>query len=501
MNIAICSWESMHSIAVGGLAAHVSELASALAARGHELHIFTRMGEGQGRYDFLDGVHYHRCPFDPGTDFNAYVDRMCDSFVWHLRETEAFLRRPFDVVHGHDWMTVPALVRLKNECGRNVVFTVHSTEYGRCGNHFSDDPMSRRIRHLEWEGAYVAGQVICVSQALSREMQWLYGVPATKICTIYNGVNVNKYKGRVDIRRVRRTCAIGADDPFVLFAGRMAWQKGPDILLEAIPALLSDFPRARFVFAGDGDMRGGLESRAEFLCNGNARFLGHQRGQRLVDLFKSADVVCVPSRNEPFGIVILEAWSAGKPVVATRTGGPAEFVRDNQTGVTVDPSVPGVQGGLSQMLSDRDSAKRMGVNGRREAQARFTWDHAALALEAVYLSTIQLCGSDLSSAGPVGSEHDRIEGVYERSRQRIMSEYSRSTSVTNDQIRKRAEQIYRDRGSTPGDPIADWLLAERELRAGTLPPANDYRQGAGASLGIVRPPVDVPTRTPAAGLK
>ena len=387
MNIALCSWESMYSVAVGGLAAHVSELATSLARRGHDVHVFTRMGERQQRYSFLDGVHYHRCPFDAGSDFATYAKRMCDSFVWHLVETEAFLNRPFDIVHGHDWMAVPALVRMKNEYGRHVVFTVHSTEYGRCGNSFPDSPMSGHIRHLEWEGAYVAERVICVSKSLAREIQWCYSVPADKVFTVYNGVDISKFKGRIDGRRVRRLYEIGADDPTVLFAGRMAWQKGPDLLVEALPGVLAEFPRAKVLFAGDGDMRPGLESRVAAIGHaGQTRFVGHQSGQSLVNLFKSSDIICVPSRNEPFGIVILEAWSARRPVVATRTGGPAEFVRDNQNGITVDLGVAEVGQGLRRLLGDRAGARRMGSNGRREAELRFTWAHAARATEALYES-------------------------------------------------------------------------------------------------------------------
>jgi glycosyltransferase involved in cell wall biosynthesis len=387
MQIALLSWESMHSIAVGGLAAHVSHLGAALAARGHEVHLFTRRGEKQLTYELLEGVHYHRCPFDPHSDFATYVNRMCDSFVWHLAETEAFLGRPFDVVHGHDWLAVPALVRAKNDHDRPVAFTIHSTEYGRCGNSFRDDGMSKYVRHLEWEGGFVANRVICVSKALSAEAQRCYGIPGDKIEVVYNGVDVARYEARVNARKVRKQYALGADDPFVLFAGRLAWQKGPDILLEALPGLLVEFPRMKVVFAGDGDMRRGLEDRAACAAVNGApatRFLGHQSGQPLVDLFKSADVVCVPSRNEPFGIVILEAWSAGKPVVATRTGGPAEFVQDFQTGRTVEPNVDDVGRGVRDLLGDRRAARQMGINGRREAKSRFTWDHAAIATEKIY---------------------------------------------------------------------------------------------------------------------
>ncbi|MGZ3394588.1 MAG: glycosyltransferase, partial [Isosphaeraceae bacterium] len=81
MRIALLSWESLHSIAVGGVAVHVTELAAALDRRGHEVHVFTRQGQSQPGYDFIDGVHYHRCPFALSTNFVDEVNNMCRAFV------------------------------------------------------------------------------------------------------------------------------------------------------------------------------------------------------------------------------------------------------------------------------------------------------------------------------------------------------------------------------------------------------------------------------------
>ena len=113
MKIALLSWESLHSIAVGGLAPHVSELAAALQRRGHEVHVFTRIGPRQLGYENILGVHYHRCPYQTHDDLLTENERMCNSFVWHLAETEAFLNRPFDVVHGHDWLSVRAVAQAR----------------------------------------------------------------------------------------------------------------------------------------------------------------------------------------------------------------------------------------------------------------------------------------------------------------------------------------------------------------------------------------------------
>jgi len=385
MRIALFSWETLHSVPVGGVAVHVTELGAAMSRRGHEVHVFTRMGPGQPRYSHVDGVHYHRCPFNNHHDFVEEIKRMDDSFVWHFGETEHSLGNGgFDVVHGHDWLCTRALVQAKNTHRKPVVMTMHSTEYGRCGNQHCKG-RSEHIAHLEWEGTYVANRLICVSDTLGREVGNLYKVPDHKVSTIYNGVDVHKYDGSVDVGAIRATYGIGPLDPVVLFVGRLAWQKGPDILLSTVPYLLRQFPQAKFIFAGAGDMLAGLTQLANQTGVAHAtRFLGHRGGTELINLFKSADVVCVPSRNEPFGIVILEAWSASKPVVTTRNGGPAEFVSHGYDGLVVVDNPESVIWGVETTFADFDHARWMGRNGRTAAASRFDWDTIAARTERVY---------------------------------------------------------------------------------------------------------------------
>ena len=101
---------------------------------------------------------------------------------------------------------------------------------------------------------------------------------------------------------------------------------------------------------------------------------------------RSADVVAVPSRNEPFGIVILEAWSAHKPVVSTKRGGPAEFVWHEVNGLQVDDTVESVAWGLGTLLADHNRCRWMGRNGRAAVDAAFSWDNIAEQTEEVYAS-------------------------------------------------------------------------------------------------------------------
>ena len=103
MRIALLSWESLHSIAVGGVAVHVTELAAALERRGHELHVFTRLGQSQPEYDFIHGVHYHRCKFALHSNFVDEVNNMCRAFVDAVSAVEDGIGK-FDIVHAHDWL-------------------------------------------------------------------------------------------------------------------------------------------------------------------------------------------------------------------------------------------------------------------------------------------------------------------------------------------------------------------------------------------------------------
>jgi glycosyltransferase involved in cell wall biosynthesis len=376
MKIAMLSWESLHSIPVGGLAAHVTELAAALERKGHELHVFTRMGHGQSQYDRIHGVHYHRCPFHLHPDFVEEMLNFCRSLTHHLFATEDYLG-PFDLVHGHDWLTGPALTWIKWGRGRRTVWTVHATEYGRCGNRFFGGN-SQRIRGIERETGWVADRVLAVSNALRGELVWMYELPADKIRVVYNGVSPHKWARWLDPGAVKARYGIGPLDPTVLYAGRMAYQKGPDLLVEAVPKVLNSYRNARFIFVGDGDMRQHLEARAH--GNGAAgacRFLGYTPEDELINLYNACDVVCVPSRNEPFGIVVLEAWSAGKPVVATHSGGPDEFVWHDVNGYLVYQDPESIAWGLGTLMHDWGHARWMGHNGRVAVEATFNWDRIA----------------------------------------------------------------------------------------------------------------------------
>ena len=385
MKIALFSWETLHSIAVGGVGVHVTELAAALDRRGHEVHIFTRRGPQQPHYDRIHGVHYHRCNFVLSPNFVDEINNMCRAFVHEFFAVEDHVGR-FDIVHAHDWLASNALVWIKEGRGRRAVLTMHSTEYGRNGNRFFGG-QSHRVQDHERHGTYCADRVITVSNQLRDEIHWLYQCPEHKTAVVYNGVNASNFDYSVDPGAVKARYQIGPLDPTVLFAGRMVVQKGPDILIRTLPAVLKFYPSTKYVFAGDGHLRGEVYSMAQQMGGAHAvRMLGDKRGRELYDLFKACDIVAVPSRNEPFGIVILEGWSAEKPVVSTKRGGPAEFVWHEVNGLQVDDTPESVAWGLGTLLADHQRSRWMGRNGRAAVEAAFSWDTIAAQSEEVYQS-------------------------------------------------------------------------------------------------------------------
>ncbi|MCW7077047.1 MAG: glycosyltransferase family 4 protein [Candidatus Syntrophoarchaeum sp.] len=378
--IAFFSWESLHSIKVGGMGVHVSKLAEALVRDGKEVHIFTRRGEGQGAYELIKGVHYHRCLFDYSPDFIAEIRNMCGAFAYHFFEVEREFGR-FDVIHGHDWLSVYALEWIKKVRDVPAVMTFHSTEYGRCGNNLYDG-MSRAVRDIEWWGGYIADQVITVSKNLKREIGWLFSIPDYKVEVVPNGIDSGWFTVDIEKNEAKKRYGIGTDDPTCLFVGRMNHQKGPDLLVEALPDLISKFPDAKFLWVGEGYLKAGVEQRAcDLGVHDACRFLGFVPEAELPGAYAAADAVCVPSRNEPFGIVVLEAWSLANPVVVTHNG--FDFVDHGKDGLKVYTWPDSIAWGIGGIFSDPEWADLMGRNGKQKARD-FSWDAVAEKTMEVY---------------------------------------------------------------------------------------------------------------------
>jgi len=382
IRIGMFSWESLYSIRIGGISPHVSELSEALAAEGHEVHLFTR-GRGDDN-EIINGVHYHRVACDQNGGIVEQMDRMCDAMYYRFLEVREKAGE-FDILHGHDWHPVNVLCRIKAQFGLPFVLTFHSTEWGRNGNCYGDWWETKEISHREWLGGYESSDVIVTSPILKEEIKQIYKIPDYKIWKIPNGINVGKIKRNIDPGDVKRHYGINPFLPVVLFTGRMAYQKGPDLLVEAAARVLKKRD-ARFVLIGDGGMRSHCEYQAQKLGIGNScNFLGYAPDNTVIDWFNACDLVCVPSRNEPFGIVVLEAWDAKKPVVASDA---VALVENFKTGVVAYKEPSSIAWGLNYVLEGLGH-NRMGKKGHDVLKKKYNWKRIAEKTLEVYEKVIE----------------------------------------------------------------------------------------------------------------
>lgn len=211
-----------------------------------------------------------------------------------------------------------------------------------------------------------------------------YGLP-TRI--IAKGIISGKIRRDLDAGSIKEKYGIDPKAPLVLFCGRMKIQKGPDLLVEAVPLVLKDRHDARFVFVGDGPMRPDCERRAHELGVADAcRFLGYTSTMDKDDLVNACDLMCIPSRNEPFGIVVLEAWDACKPVVATKA---VSIVNNLEDGLVAGIQSDSIAGCINRLLADPKEMAKLARAGCSRIENEFSWDHIAEKTEEVYVEAIK----------------------------------------------------------------------------------------------------------------
>ncbi len=225
----------------------------------------------------------------------------------------------FDVIHAHDWLTYPAGLAVAALTGKPLVVHVHSTEFDRAGENGNS-----AVSDIERRGMRGAMKVVCVSYLTKRIVEHRYGIDASKVQVVYNGIE-NGPMGNEPTPASRATIRRG--DKVVLFLGRITMQKGPEYFVRAAKKVLSVTDNVKFVMAGSGDMvKDVIDLAAREGIGHKVLFTGFLRGRDVERVFKMADVYVMPSVSEPFGIAPLEAISHDVPVIISKTSGVAEVL-------------------------------------------------------------------------------------------------------------------------------------------------------------------------------
>ncbi len=394
MRVLLISWE-YPPVIEGGLGRHVRKLSEHLVEDGVKVHVLTRGGGRLPAEEERHGVVVHRVTEPPfPKDLSAFV-RWVRAMNADMRELAVELadRHEFDLVHSHDWLVAGAAEALARRIGRPWLVTVHATEFGRHQGWVQNHPQSH-IHAAEREMVRKADRVITCSRYMRSHVARVFGVPASRIEVILNGVDPRELEPVDPDLDALRAGYARPDELLVLLVGRLVYEKGFHLALDALAPVIRRHGGVRFVVAGTGSAETELKRQARRLgLSKHGSFLGWVGDDRLHSLYRVADLCIVPSIYEPFGIVALEAMASGCLCIVADTGGLREVVPDDGTVGLRFPSRDSEALGevLEQVLTD-DAARAQLIAEAREYVLRFDWAEVARRTGSVY--------GALAKAGP-----------------------------------------------------------------------------------------------------
>lgn len=383
------TWE-YPPLVVGGIAAHVDGLSRALVRSGHDVVVLSFHHEGHAAsatvpHDtVVDGVRVLRAETRlPWLPDEAPVARMASGnhqlvqLMSHLGEW-----RP-DVVHAHDWLVAWAGDTLKSLLGVPLVATVHATERGRHGGHLPPG-LPAEINSVEWWLTYQARTVIACSRFMVREVIDGFELPPEKVHLVPNGIDVEQWADP------GRQASTDPSEQLVVAWGRIQYEKGFQVLAQAVAHLRYRHPNMRCVVAGRGSYLPELQTQIDMEGVGDVMQLaGFVPDDELRSLLRRAACVVIPSLYEPFGIVALEGMAAGAPTIVARTGGLAEIVEGTDAALLFEP---GNHHQLAELVDsvfhDAAGARALTERASHLLRSTYTWDAIAESTVGVYIDTL-----------------------------------------------------------------------------------------------------------------
>ena len=393
--VLMLSWE-YPPLVEGGLARHVRKLAEGLVSQGTEVHLVTRGRRTDRRAEVVAGVHVHRVLEAPAprelSAFVRWVEQLNDDLL--ALATEVVAKHPVDLVHGHDWLVAPGAGMLAGDLRVPYVTTIHATEWGRHNGWVQRFPQTH-IHGVESWMARRAERVIVCSHYMREHVCDIFGVEPAQVRVIPNGIDPLDLQPVDDLEALRARFA-APDERLVVLVGRLVYEKGFQLALEALQPILEELPDVRFLIAGSGTYEEQLRQQAVDLgITDRGVFLGWIGDDVLHSLYRIADLCVVPSLYEPFGLVALEAMASGCPCIVADTGGLREVVPPGErVGLRFnggDAEHLGVM--IERMLTDDQLRERL-VAEASEHVLLFDWADVARQTRAAY--------AELPSLSPPG---------------------------------------------------------------------------------------------------
>lgn len=376
---------------IGGQCVYIRELAKHLSSQGVRSTSFTRdRGEGKPAVEpFAPHASVVRIPcgprgFLPKEQLLPYLDEFAHGVAPHLEGGEVF--------HSHYWDGGYVASRLRN--GQRWFHSTHSL--GRIKQQSLPDPSRYqyddriRIEEMVYRGC---DRVFALTSIEREQINALYSVPKRQILVIPPGVDIDLFRPRGDASAYR--AALGLPErTTVLTLGRLDERKGLDLFVRAAGQLCADLPNAAPSFvmsAGDGTSDRTLDGQtiarliADLDLGPAVTWLPVVAETDLPSYYNAADLFVLPSRYEPFGIVMLEAMASGVPVVATRNGGPASVIEHERDGLLGDPEdVAAFANLLRQLAENPQQREAFGRQARIKVEAQYSWNVIAERFSSAY---------------------------------------------------------------------------------------------------------------------
>jgi glycosyltransferase involved in cell wall biosynthesis len=388
MKILVLSWEFPPRI-IGGIARHVGELYPELVKLGHDVHIITPEFGNAPMYEVVEGIQVHRVPVKPGNDFFHWVVNLNQSMGQQGGKVMAE-EGDFDLIHAHDWLVGDAAIALKHTFKVPLIATIHATEYGRHNGIHND--IQHYINGKEELLAFNAWRIIVCTDYMRREVEHALHSPWDKIDVIYNGIRAEKklHHQNFHAQDFRRFFAED-NEKIVYYVGRMTYEKGISVLLNAASKVLWEMGgNVKFVIIGGGNTEHLKKQAWDTGIWDKCYFTGFISDDYLDKFQTIADCAVFPSLYEPFGIVALESFASRVPVVVSDTGGFPEVVQHSKTGIlTHTNNSDSLAWGILEVLKNPEYKQWLIDNAYLDLERRFNWTKIAKQTEDVYTRVVE----------------------------------------------------------------------------------------------------------------
>jgi glycogen synthase len=361
-------WASSYGQTIGGGPVLAPLLAAALVRRGHDVTVLTdRRPESAPAEEYLDGVRIRRPLFRRALAGDvALIPGIRRDVAALKREMKPDLAFIFSSGYGEFFHHV-------TQCGQPMPLVVGLHDRFAERSYGPEATVGRNLRAARWVTA-------CSAAVLETARQYLPALtPISSV--IHNALPLPDLAAPAGPREGWR----------LAFAGRLIRKKGVDVLLAAMASLADRFPRLHLAIAGEGDERPALEAGVARLGLGQRiTFAGGLAHEAVYPFLAAADIVVVPSRIEPFGLVALEAAQMWRPVIASAVDGLPEVVLHGETGLLVPPDdPPALAAAMADLIADPVRAGALGAAARQRAETQFAWERYVVAHEQLFAGILR----------------------------------------------------------------------------------------------------------------